>query len=78
MKTGARLKSFLKERGFKQTAVARGIGMKPKAFNMILNGYADLKADTLVEVFRFTETRPEAFFNHEAEKVQTEMENALA
>lgn len=65
MKTGARLKSFLKARGFKQNAVARGIGMKPKAFNMILNDHADLKADTLIDVFRFTETKPESFFNHE-------------
>lgn len=72
MKAGARLKSFLRERGFKQNAVARGIGMKPKAFNMILNDHADLKADTLLDVFRFTETRPESFFNYE---VQAEKES---
>lgn len=72
MKTNAMLKHFLKVRGFKQNAVAEGIGMKPKAFNAMLNDHSDLKADTLIDVFRFTGTKPEAFFN---QKIQAEKES---
>ena len=62
MKSGERLKSFLDERGFKQTAVAAAIGMDIKNFNAILHGRIHLKADTLADVLRFTGTRPEKFF----------------
>lgn len=63
MKTGERLKCILEERGFKQTAVAAGIGMNIKTFNAILNGSVELKADTLGAVFQFTGIKPEKFFS---------------
>ena len=62
MKTGERLKCFLDERGIKQTAVAAAIGMDIKTFNAILNGRIELKADTLIDVLKFTGTPPNKFF----------------
>lgn len=61
MKAGEKLKRFLDERGFNQSAVAAGIGMNIKTFNAVLNGRTELKADTLFDVLRFTGTKPETF-----------------
>ena len=62
MKAGEKLKLYLDERGFNQSAVAAAIGMNIKTFNAILNGRTELKADTLIDVLRFTGTKPEKFF----------------
>lgn len=63
MKAGEKLKCLLDERGFKQNAVAAGIGMDFRTFNAILNGHIELKVDTLADVLRFTGTKPEKFFS---------------
>lgn len=62
MKAGEKLKLYLDERGFNQSAVAAGIGMNIKTFNAILNGRTELKVDTLFDVLRFTRTKPEKYF----------------
>jgi len=63
MKAGEKLKLYLDKRGFNQSAVAAGIGMNVKTFNAALNGHTELKVDTLLDVLRFTGTKPEKFFS---------------
>ena len=64
MKAGAKLKLFLQERRVKQSIVAARIGMNKKTFNAILNGHANLRADTLEAVCDFLEVSPTVFFNY--------------
>ena len=67
MKTSELLKSYLKSRGIKQSAVAANIGMNNKTFNAILNGRAELRADVLGEVCRFIGVSPAIFFTCEVQ-----------
>lgn len=62
MRTNQRLRLFLKLHGFQQKNVAHAVGMKHKSFNAMLNGHAELKADTLEAVCRFIGVPPEKFF----------------
>jgi len=62
LRTNQRLRLFLKLHGFQQNKVAKGIGVKHKAFNAMLNGHAELKADTLEAVCHFIGVQPEKFF----------------
>ena len=75
MKTNERLKYFLKERGINQYEVANGIGVKKTTFNAILNGHADLKADTLEAVCDYIGVSPGYFFR---QKFQVNGKNCTA
>lgn len=71
MKTNERLKHFLKSRGIRQTAVAEGIGMKKTSFNAVLNGHAELRADTLEAVCNFIGVSPGYFFKFKVQDNET-------
>ena len=68
METNEKLRQFLNERGFKQSAVAKGIGVNHKTFNAMLNGHAPLKVETLVKVCDFCNVKPEIFFKNRVPK----------
>ena len=67
MKTSEQLKSYLKSRGIKQSAVAANIGMNNKTFNAILNGRAELRADVLGAVCRVIGVSPAIFLTREVD-----------
>ena len=68
MKINEQLKSYLKSRGIKQSAVAANIGMNNKTFNAILNGRAELRVDVLGDVCKFVGVSPAIFFAQEVQE----------
>lgn len=68
MKMGERLKMYLQEKGIKQSVVADRIGMNKKSFNAVLNGRAELKADTLEAVCLFIDVPPTFFFTNQVQE----------
>lgn len=68
MATGLRLKKMLAERGVKQIAVAKAIGMKQTSFNAIVNGHATLRVETLEKVCAFLGVSPAIFFQYKVQE----------
>lgn len=50
MRTYEKLKLFINEKGFKQSAIAHKTGINAKSLSAMLNGNVELKADALIDI----------------------------
>ncbi|MBQ1450454.1 MAG: helix-turn-helix transcriptional regulator [Eggerthellaceae bacterium] len=66
-----RIKSYIQEKGYKQVAIADGIGMKKVAMSETLNGNRNMTAEEYVRICDFLEV-PYSRFSAGAYPIQTE------
>lgn len=64
MTVNEKIKKYIDERGFKQVAVARGIGMGEKTFNAILCGRSTIRVETLIKICKFLGVKSEIFLEN--------------
>lgn len=68
MTTAERIKSIIKSEGFKQSAIAKKVGMSEKQFNALLNGRKTFTADYLPEICKAIGRSPNEVLGFSTEK----------